>query len=160
MVYSLLPSLRLEIVGICADSIQFFKFLINNNLDGEVGEGGVRWASRGIGFISRLDRELEFQVPEPGAGLLRRGYADLLRELQVGDRAEHTEEQGTSRAFTGEILNYLYLANDILQKAKSTENTRLLKAFQPQMPDMVSLICEHNNDRPLFKEILKVSKRD
>lgn len=25
------------------------------------------------------------------------------------------------------------------------------------MPDMVALICEHNNDRPLFKEILKVA---
>ena len=49
------------------------------------------------------------------------------------------------------------MANDILQKAKSTENARLLKAFQPQMPDMVSLICETNTDRPLFKEILKVS---
>jgi CID domain len=60
-------------------------------------------------------------------------------------------------SFTGEILNYLYLANDILQKAKSTDNSQILKAFQVQMPDMVTLVCEKNIDRPLLKEILKVS---
>jgi len=58
---------------------------------------------------------------------------------------------------TGKILNYLYLANDILQKSNSTDNTRMLKAFQTQMPDMINLVCHSNSDRLLFKEIHKVA---
>ena len=56
-----------------------------------------------------------------------------------------------------QTLNYLYLANDILQKAKVT-NGKMLKAFQTHLPDLVSLLCQSNSDRPLFKEILKVLK--
>jgi hypothetical protein len=55
------------------------------------------------------------------------------------------------------VVNYLYLANDVLQKAKATNKDIVLKSFEKYLPQMVDLICGNLNDRSLIKEILKVA---
>jgi hypothetical protein len=55
------------------------------------------------------------------------------------------------------VVNYLYLANDVLQKAKATNKDIVMKSFEKYLPQMVDLICSQINDRSLIKEILKVS---
>lgn len=57
-----------------------------------------------------------------------------------------------------QILNFFFLANDILQKAKTTDNTRILKSFQTQLPDVAHAISASNLDRSLCKEILKIMR--
>jgi len=54
------------------------------------------------------------------------------------------------------ILNYVYLSNDILQKAKNASKDDYLRAFEAHLPLTLDILTKKIVERDLLKETLKV----